>query len=466
MKKIFFLFLTVLVSVQALHAQGSMRDKLRDKLRIFYVVNANLPASASGNVVQLNTTEIHGGICNGAMFSNANTTGFVLLVKGLLCDGANGGDANMQAWAGRIISIRNDIVNVYLVDDITNPITNWTVADANYGSCQQATSNWAWPCAFNYASNPSTDPSAPTVRGFAGQLCIGAYYCARYGVRGARTSALTSEKKATFLHELTHTQDNSSGREHLFWIGPTWYGYGADGTHYWTEIFPNYARAYQEALANMPAIGYDHGFRTMAYDIFKQQGHFLIELPPNPAGTGEIWFVNELRSKGVREVRTIPVGTSTYYEFRYQDLPPKYIVQNECVLGMILYQCRLHMDRDPFWAAINSGNGQLFRVSSWPVAIMFRELCRSGLTPGRSESTLLTSVAGGNEKHLFPLALADYFTNFRSTTKAQFGDIFENGSILQNYIDAYWINRETVRTAAGTTRDEASLTRIKRALNF
>jgi hypothetical protein len=449
----------------------SERAYIRDHLRIHYVVNGNLPNTA-GNVTVLNNSEIYAHQFNGTFWTTPALAGSQGMVKALLCEASNGGDKSLQIWANRLLSVTGKTVFVYIIDDLTNPITDWDystgVIRRTYGACQGA--NGCWPCAMGYASDPNRDIDMPELRNVAGQLAMGNYYFSRAEDGGS--VGLNTFKKGVFLHELTHTQDNANSRSHIFWLADGYYNYGRDGTHYYAEVLPNLAAGFKEALANFSQMGYNrygaYSPYTFAYRTFETNGGLDIEAPPTTGqgSTGDIGFANELLRLRI-PYQKVKYGTVLYYRFKYRDLPIKYVIRNEMIMGMIFYNCRYHMGAQTFWRAIMSSNSQLFRVSSWPVDITFLELCRAAVPPGvpETETGLGVSRSGGNP-YLFPLALCDFFTDFRATSAADFGTIFENPKLLQPFINTYWVMRPTVRAAVGTSRSDSAIASIKSALGF
>jgi hypothetical protein len=459
-------FLAIILSL-AVQAQTD-REFIRDHLRIHFVVNGNLPYTAA-NVSVLNNAEIFTHQFNGSFWTNTAASGSQRLVKSLLCDASNGGDTYLQAWTKRLLSITRKTVFVFIIDDRTNPITNWNNARAAYGACQ-GNPGQCWPCAIGYAANPGIDVSAPAISNVAGQLAMGNFYFSQASDGGS--AGLNQFKKGVFLHELMHTQDNTHARDHLFWLGDRHYNYGKDGTHYYAEVLPNLAAGFKEALANFPQMLFHntgaHSPYLWAYRTFETNGGLDIEAPPvtGAGSTGDIGFANELIRLRIPHTRVFYDGTA-YYRFNYRDLPIKYVIRNEMIMSMVFYHCRQQMGAATFWRAMLSSNAQLFRVSSWPVDITFLELCRAAKPAGMAETEVGLGVSrqGGNP-YFFPLALCDFFTDYRATSAADFGTIFENPRLLQPYINAYWTIRPTVRAAVGTNRSESAIANIKTALGF
>jgi hypothetical protein len=81
-------------------------------------------------------------------------------------------------------------------------------------------------------------------------------------------------------------------------------------------------------------------------------------------------------------------------------------------------------------------------------------MCTAGLSLG--QTLVSVSQSGRNEpkKYLLPLAFADYFTSYKSTTKADFSAVFEN-MLPSGWIDLYWATeKDHVRNAVPITTPE------------
>jgi hypothetical protein len=82
---------------------------------------------------------------------------------------------------------------------------------------------------------------------------------------------------------------------------------------------------------------------------------------------------------------------------------------------------------------------------------MITGLCQAGLPESmRAQSFPSCASLPARKEYLLPLAYADYFTNFSSTSLAAFNQLFDNG-LNGELIQCYWDNRAAVRTAATAT---------------
>ena len=106
-------------------------------------------------------------------------------------------------------------------------------------------------------------------------------------------------------------------------------------------------------------------------------------------------------------------------------------------------------------------------VSTSPIAQLYNTLCRAGLD-GRPLSSVMGVNEAGPKPYLIPLAYADYFTAYRSASKADYASIFEN-MLPHEWVDLYWDGyKDTVRMAvpvdASHTPQFGNLTDISIAL--
>lgn len=458
MLKFSILLLTVVPTVQ-IFAQP-VRPLIRDKLEIYFIANGNLPKTVANNVIKLNNIEIYSNKFTGAFWTNRALAGSHAMVKALLCDKSNGGDSSLQVWSRRLLSITNKTVKMYLIDDFTNPITDWVKAWKEYQACKGT--NGCWPCALGYAANPSTSDLSG-----AGQLTMGNNYFSNYNEGGS--IGINTFKKGVFLHELTHTQDNSYSNAYFFSEGGKNYNYGTDGSHYYEEVVPNLAAGFKESLATLPQMGYDRSNSSMyfrAMKTFATDGGLLVEAAPSGIKTSDITFANELLALKLPK-KDVTLKGFKYYQYSYKDIPITYIIRNELIMGLIFYNCRLYLGATDFWKAFGESNTALDRVSSWPVDVTFSELCKVSLPDGMEPTVEGLSVSNpGGYSYFLPLALCDFFTSFRAKDENEFNSIFENSGYLEPYVSAYWALRPIIKTAAGNKKDQAAIEKIVKSLGI
>lgn len=425
------LFLTMVVAGNLAQAQNP-RDVLKSKLKFYYVADVT-----GTSAVMLNNNDISAGTFSGAFWSNSKMSGPQRLVKALLSNSSSGGDAKLQRLASEIIKIRNEVVHVYLLDDATTSITEST--SKNFGACDNGAGK-SWPCARSYDDTKSE----------AGQMCLGTNFLTTY-MPGSRSASNVKEYRyATFVHELTHTQDNVDWRAHLHFDDQLgWFSYGSDGDHFGVEVLPDLNATYSEAIANAFAMYYDTYDYEEGFRWFAEGGEMYVEHAPSGySGPAITSVLSAFQAAGVTPLGQFTHSGSRYSVFRMSDVPLGLIMNNEIMLAVMLESTRLYGGTDEYMAALTSSNKELFRVCANPVAVLFRNMCRVGLPPGVDDITSLNQSTG-NYAYLFPLALADFFTAYEAQSKAEFKAIFENQGYMDPWIDDYWDNhRVTVMEMA------------------
>ena len=461
MKKIFFptlAFLVImLVNNVSVYAQTD-RETIRDLMRFYYVASIN---DRGHTPALLDNAAIMQGRETGGFWTNRNMSGPQALVRSLL---SQNGDANLQRITARVLRILNRPIKVNLLDDVAADVG--PVARELYGACPSA-SNKAWPCASNMASSDDFRENCARILGaraparrdgvWGGEVCMGAAYFSGGSIQS---------KLATIIHELLHTQDYSDGRGHLFWVGTTSYRYGADGDHYGTEAIPNMASTYKEGAANIMRLLYDMDRLREMFAWFANNDHMLVEqarhapgsmpsdsvhrcheaLAPSP----DVWLYDQIIAAGVRPEGTATANGSTYGLFRIRSLPARFIAHNEYILAMLGAMYAEHVNESKLFNAIADVNSQGRRTSGSWVAMFYRSLCYQALPAGQSLESLLRTppAASAPKPYLLPLAFADYFTGFRSQSKEEFRQVFENQSYMNDWIDLYWDHARTRVRAA------------------
>jgi len=310
-------------------------------------------------------------------------------------------------------------------------------------------------------------------------MWLGAHYFSS-GMSGTR---LSRSRLSTFLHELVHTQDQTDGRAHYFTVGNRNYRYGSDGDHYNTELVPNLAMTYKEGISNAIRLLYDAAAENRYFRIFSINDFLWVEKNEPPAGSNispDAWLYTRLTRMGIAE-DTVPAALRTrlasdlltnYAAYRFHRLPPEFLVHNEYVLAVIISKYLQHVTYERFFSAITQVNQALFQASGSGVAVLYEALCTSGLPVGVTASDISSASYPGRKTYFLPLAYADYFTGYRTTTKDQFKALFEN-ALPNNWIDGYWDGaRETVRaavpsyTTGGRAPQQGDFTSIATALGI
>lgn len=437
------------------------RQVLRDRLEFWYVANGLTTPRPAPEV--LDNTAIAAGTETGAFWNNGRIGGLHRLVRSLLRGPGDGGDELLQHFVRQTIGITpgSGRVRVVMFDDVTQAMLPRASVRSNWGGCPQPNGSM-WPCATHYG--PSNTP--------VGAMWLGAQYFA----------TTNRSKLSTFIHELMHTQDGTDGRPHLFTVGNRNYRYGADGTHYGVELVPNRAMTYKEGIANAIRLMYDGSASLRYFNLVANNDFLWVEKAEPPAGSGihpDAWLHRQLTAAGVAP-DTVPAElrnrlrsdlVNNYDAYRIHNLPPRFVLHNEYILALIISEYTRYVDPVRFFNGIRETNDALFRASGSGLAVLFDVLCHAGLPEGTTLADVSRASYAGQQSHMLPLAYADYFTGFRSGSKSEFSELFEN-LLPQGWIDLYWdIHRDTARatvqapSATYAARDD-DLTSLAMALGL
>lgn len=436
-------------------ATDADRTYLRGKLVFYYVDTPNQVAQFP---LVLDNAAIASGRETGVFWTSTKVPGLQRLVRALLRPPAQGGDDYLQSLTTWILKVLDKPVMLTLLNDVdatlsANAFTRWDACDDGNGR--------AWPCASNIATmddwrancarrNGETVPARRDQ--WAGQMTLG---------QTVFSSGSGGNPTATFIHELTHTQDRSDRQDVRFWLSRRWYNYGADGTHYTVEAVPNLRSTYQEGIANTMALFVDSDRRRDMFRWFADNDVVIVEkalaprsvyLNDHPCASvfefpsQDIWLYDQLRAAGAREVTsTTPIAGYAQYQIR--SIPPQFIVHNEYIISLTFAEYAWHLGLGKFVRALKTNDAVLFRTPASPIAKLYETLCTMGLD-GRPLSSVQNVNEAGPKPYLIPLAYADYFTGYQSRSKADYASIFEN-KLPQAWVDLYWDGyKDEVRSAA------------------
>jgi hypothetical protein len=313
------------------------------------------------------------------------------------------------------------------------PFNNF--AKNTFINCTDA-AGYEWPCATNSKTGP-----------YFGKIHIGQHFF---------TSVTATNAKWVLLHELTHTQDMSDFAQHPFNVNNRWYHYGADGGHSFDEAVPSMGFAFMEGIAN--AFAYQFGgaqtYGPTLSSWFTPTREIRVEMAtptpaPTPGAHPDIWLYAQLQAAHVTPLRT----AGGYAFYRISQLPARFIVHNEMVIANILLAYMEHISFRRVARALktyNQGSASVFSGNG-NLQTMMTVLCQVGL-PESMQAQSFASCASfpARKEYLLPLAYADYFTGFSSTSLADFNQLFDNG-MNGDLIQCYWNNRPAVRAAATAT---------------
>jgi hypothetical protein len=452
------LIAATLLAGGAAAARADDASYLRERISFRYVDTPNTIATIPQI---LDNTAVAAGNETGLFAAATAIPGLKGIVRALLKAPGQGGDANLQFVAAQILKIQDKPVIIMLLNDTGTALTS--AAFDQWDACDNG-SGRAWPCAFNMDTSDDAREACARGRGatpparrtfWAGQMALG------QTVFNSDPGWATS----TFIHELVHTQDRSDGRAHMFWVSNRSYHYGADGTHYGVEAVPNLAATYQEGIANTLRLVVNQARRQEMFTWFANNDVVYVEKALVPPGTGpgttlpcyttvttpspDVWLYNQLQAAGAHEIHPSggdPAGPGYAY-YRIRDIPPRFIVHNEYILALTFSEYARHLGLTKFMRALKTNDATLFRVSTSPIAQLFGTLCTIGLD-GRPLSAVTGVSEAGAKPYVIPLAYADYFTGYRSATKADYAAIFE-GMLRPEWINLYWDNwKDEVRAAA------------------
>lgn len=402
--------------------------------------------------------------------ASANMDSMQSFLRVLFRPVSQGGSSRLQQYVASILRINNKIVVFQVVNDINAAITS--AAETNWGLCGSgsAANRYVWPCASHFQDNNGRDN-----RDTAGTISIGERYFRMTGVLASR---------ATFLHELMHTQDASDRREHI-WFSRRHsrsFSYGNDEVHYFEELIPNVTATYQEGIANAFSFLYYATERNEAMSWFAENGECLIETNRPSHISASIWLYSILTSLNPPlRGRTPPRShygadiSNRYKVFRIAELPAKHILHNERIIGLIAAMYAQTIGYSKFISAIRHTNTTVEGVSTSPFAQLINSFCTEALPSGLSLSDVARS-SRSQMPYLFPLALVDYFSYYRSNSQSEFRALFEN-LIPADWVDLYWVGaKDMVRRAApfvmnngvpnGTQNISQHITAIKTALGM
>lgn len=438
MQKIKFLLPVILILLhsQLMNAQTSDRDYIAQKLRIKFIPHPN-----TGPVEIINIPASRITASSGSIFGTSSENGMDICSKFLrqlfrpVGPNEDDGKPELQRVVANTLRITGDsvVVNIYKDDQPLNQF-----AKTNYLNDPNYSDTHVWPAAWR-------DDTSPEASGSIHRGNI------QFGENFASTEGLT-EMKRTFVHEITHTQDFSDVRTHI-WGG---FRYGTDGSHYAFELIPNASDAFGEGIANSMTYIYSSISRNRAQSWFADNGYCAIELPPSAAvitarrlPPSSEWIYTQVSSTNPPGPGGVPNNPdlSNYRAYRLAELPARYLMHNEQIIGMIGAQYALRLGRAKYFQALRSGNAQMFRVSTSAHARWFEALSTAAIPAGLTLEDI-RAVSRTEMPYLFALALADYFTYYRANTAAEFRAMFEN-SLSEDWVDLYWTaGKDIVRGAA------------------
>jgi hypothetical protein len=417
---LFVLFMSV-ISLKSFADPAADRAYIISKLKFYYVANPNTDTTRT-----LLTMASSGSDARNVFGGNTGMAPMVTFLKALLNDRTNGGDESFQFAFKEILKIRDKVLAVFMYNDAV-PFN--TFAKNTFIDCVDA-AGYQWPCATNSKTGP-----------YFGKIHIGRHF---FGAQNANNA------KFVLLHELTHTQDMSDFAQHPFYVNGRWYHYGSDGTHYYEEAVPSMGFAFMEGIANAFAYQFGGGqsYGPALATWFSPTREIMVEMAtptPTAGASSDIWLYTQLTAAGVTPIST----NGGYARYRLSQLPARFLVHNEMVIANILlaYMYNISFTRVArALATYNIGPTSVFSGKG-NLQTMMTVLCQAGLPESMRAQSFPTSNFPERKEYLLPLAYADYFTSFSTTSLADFNKLFDNG-LNGDLIAFYWTHRTAVKNAA------------------
>jgi hypothetical protein len=256
--------------------------------------------------------------------------------------------------------------------------------------------------------------------------------------------------------------------QHPFYVGGRWYHYGSDGSHSYGEAIPSMGFAFMEGIANAFAYQYAGG-QTYGPNI---SGWFIptrvisVEMAtptPAPGASPDIWLYSQLQAAGITPIST----GGGYAHYRLSQLPARILVHNEMIITNILYEYMNHISTIRVLRALKTYNSGSVFSGTGNLQTMMTVLCQAGLPESmQAQSFPSCSDFPDRKEYLLPLAYADYFTGFSTTSATAFNQLFDNG-MNADLIQCYWNNRTAVKTSCtGVTTFSRAATEIAIALGI
>jgi hypothetical protein len=138
---------------------------------------------------------------------------------------------------------------------------------------------------------------------------------------------------------------------------------------------------------------------------------------------------------------------NSYKVYRLAELHSKFILQNEKIVGIIAAEYSEKVGFSKFIQALLNTNRNVTNVSTSPIARLIENFCLTALPDGLTVSDV-TGVSRAQMPYLYPLALIDYFTYYRTQNRDAFRALFEN-LLPETWVDLYWTaGKDITRGAA------------------
>ncbi len=439
--KMTVLALGVLVSLSANSSRSQTSDQklLAETLRFYFVAEPNNADAASYTPELLDNEAIQAEKREGSFWTNTSAIRLQELVRALLCDLGDGGDATLQRYAARIVSIKGKPIDVYLIDDATETLNE--NAQTRWGKWISKKSNRVYPSAVDMAASEELrtecerrkglTPSPRRDEGLAGEMAIGA----QVDLKAGKGNAIP-----LFLHALVHTQDGSCSMRHAY--GPLGYPTDDNGRRPLAyATFPDLKTAYREAIAHTFTMWYSRERYEAMFSTISPGTTLLTEKDPYPSfmdfteedNCPELyvpsaggWLCNELLTGAPSNTHESEYEDySGFVSIKMGDLPDAILGQNEYILALVFCSYLPHVDRDAFLDIVQKVDTERPENVS-PTTYLFQLLCEASPAESRGSTGLL------------PFAYFDYFTGFKAKDLEEFRSCFDDTPLVEEWLEPYW----------------------------
>jgi hypothetical protein len=436
MKKYIYIItiITMALFVRESYADTPVSDNnyIASKIRFYYFEDAT-----DTTTYIINNKDVINGTVTGDFWTNSDLKEFQSFIKALL---SNTGDKSFQYYTRKLIEINNRPIAVLLWNDKV-AFTPSSVAFKNQ-PCQDS-NNYVWPCAAHWTTKENNK--------WGGYMHIGIHHSSTKGLPWL---------KATFLHELMHTQDKTLDKGNSFVVFGKSYRYGADNVHYYTEATPNKRLAYMEAIADVSPMYLNFKDFEERFKWFSGNGYIVVERTA-PSGWAKflkkyfgadyndnVWLYEQIKKyPNVGPGSPYP-NSNRYMRYKIKELPGKFIVHNELVMAMMMTMTSMHVaEIDPFIWSTKEYNKRIKSNQNQDPFALFVKIFADGMLQDTEtvadikreldNRTSSTDTVDKPYTFILPLAYSDYFTGYNSKTKDQFKALFNN-EMDTNLIDIYW----------------------------
>lgn len=350
-------------------------ELIRKKFRFIYIDDIN-----KGNV---------GTISQGITY--LENTPFVELLNGI----GSSPDPKFVQIIDKLFSIQNTStksskITVYLINDRKNPLKNKAINPLHISVTDEGL---VWP------------------HHSQGKIFLGNNTFFDKNIK--------SGIKTIFLHELSHAINYSWPNT----LKPP--NYGAISGHSPSEILPDPQTAFQEGFANAIAMIYDNALyreRYKDYYFGEWEGQGNQKVFVRPFFRVERYGL-DLTDPGNPKV--IGEEDNLYYD----DLDFQYYLNNASFVAFILRNCHKYLGDETFWESLKNA----FYNTSTQKKYCGLNLLQKIIVEFSQKEKDNEVIQGFSKQYLFPIAIFDFFTNYRTANIDEFRTIFTEIGKCRNF---------------------------------